>query len=88
MIKGEMEMRNLQKGLSKTQQTLNLYEDIKFVEMCKTQRTLIISFSCIMVIMILGFFMWMTIPSEVTTETYNQEATEISDTTLNQTIGR
>lgn len=71
---------------------LDLYEDIKFVEMAKNQRTIIICFTLIIIAMMVGFFVTINLPleeetvEEITT-TYTQNAdTEGDNANINQNI--
>jgi len=86
MIRGEVEVSTIKNKLNKTEQVLNLYEDIKYVELCKTQRTMIICFALIIMAMIMGFFIWMSTPDEREIS-YEQIADANNNSSVSQTIG-
>lgn len=68
MIKGEIEMRKIEDRVNEINNKLSLYEDAKFNALVELQKTIIISFTTIISIMIISFFIWALLPEEETTE--------------------
>lgn len=73
MLKEEMEVMELGKRLEKLSKNVDLYEDVKYTALVNQMRTQAICFTVIITAMILGFFIWLSIPEKEMIETETTE---------------
>ena len=64
MISGEFEMKEIEERTKELEKKINIYEDIKYQALARTQCTMLICFTLIFITMIISFFIWAGLPDD------------------------